>query len=207
MAVRPRASEKMLVIVSISVFVVLAGTFAGLSYKAHKTVLETREETKVINAAIRKLQSKIDKLPAMQAERDELAARMAENEKILPAAEEIENLMTMLSEQAALSDCKVSDFSLVAGAPTPGMRPGAAAAAAYKKVNFSCAVSSNKLRKGFYSACKFLNLLERYERFIAADDFTIRVGGDAEISMHLDLTAHTYTFTGKMAGGSAAGVR
>jgi Tfp pilus assembly protein PilO len=208
MAMRGRASERTLLIVSISVFVVLIGTFSALSYRAKNEIERIEGETKVIERDIRQLQKKIDQLPDLEKERDRLAAVSKEAEKILPDAEEIEGLMTMLSEQAALSDCIISDFSLVPDTRGGGaMAARGAAAAAYKKVKFECTVSSNKLKKGYYCACKFLNLLERYERFIAADDFTVRAGTDAEVSMHLDLSAHTYTFTGTKATPGAAGGR
>jgi predicted GNAT superfamily acetyltransferase len=62
--------------------------------------------------------------------------------------------------------------------------------------------------KGYYSACKFLNLLERYERFIAVDGFSMSAGRGADTSMSMDISAHTYMFTGKKAAGkSTAGGR
>jgi Tfp pilus assembly protein PilO len=206
MAVRARTSEKTLMIASIAVFVVLVGAFGVLCYRTNKEIKKINKETEAIKAQSRELQVKIDKLPGMEKERAELAAQMTEYEKILPDAEEIENLMTMLSEQADLSDCDVSDFSLIADR-TPVGRGRGAATGAYKKVKFDCTVSSSKKRKGYYCACKFLNLLERYERFIAADNFTLRAGQDADTAMHLDLSAHTYTFTGKMAPAAAAAGR
>jgi Tfp pilus assembly protein PilO len=205
MAVRARTSEKTLMIASVAVFVVLVAVFAVLCFRSHKQIKKIQKETEAIKKKSRELQVKIDKLPGMEKERAELAAQMAEYEKVLPDAEEIDKLMTMLSEQADLSDCDVSDFSLIADRAPAGR--GRAATAAYKKVKFDCTVSSAKKRKGYYCACKFLNLLERYERFIAADNFTLRAGQDADTAMHLDLSAHTYTFTGKMAPAAGAAGR
>ena len=79
------------------------------------------------------------------------------------------------------------------------MRGGGAGQAAYKKIKFECSVSSRKPRKGYFSACKFLNLLERYKRFIAADEFEIKAGKTGGASMTMDLSAHTYMFTGQKA--------
>ncbi len=206
MAVRARASEKTLLIVSVAVFVVLIGLFTFLSYTTKQNITKAEDATRALKVEISKLDQKIKKIPAAKEKKDELEAMMEEYERILPDAEEIENLMTMLSEQAVLSDCNVSDFSPLSDSPGGRQRGTAAAAGSYKKVKFDCTVSSSKRRRGFYCASKFLNLLERYERFISTDEFTLRAGTDAETAMHLDLTAHTYTFTGTMAAtGAAAG--
>jgi Tfp pilus assembly protein PilO len=198
MAVRARTSEKTLIIIYVSVFVVLIGVFVGLSYKTWKEIELIRAETEELRIQIADLEVKIAKLPALRKQRNELLAQMAEYEKMLPDAKDIAQLMTTLSDQAGRSDCSISDFTLL---PDTQRGPaGTAGGGAYKKVKFTCTVSSAKRQKGYYSACRFLNLLELYERFIAADNFTLSAGTDAETSMGLNLAAHTYTFTGVKPG-------
>lgn len=198
---RVRTPEKTLMIVSIIVSFVLVAGISAFCYLKWKKIEEVRMEAEKLSKEAKELQKKIDKLDEKKVERDRLAEQIDEYEKILPDAKEVENLMTMLSELGGRSDCTVSDFSLV-----EIRRRGAAAAGAaggtYEKVPFDCSVSSGKEGKGYYCACRFLNLLERYERFIAADRFTIDGGrGSGDTAMSMDLSAHTYMFTGRKSAG------
>lgn len=192
---RVRIPEKTLVIVSIAVaFVVVAG-LSALCYSKHRKIEGINKETSELRKQVQELQKKINLLPLLEEEMDELVEQIVEYEKILPDAKEVENLMIMLSEQANKSDCSVGDFSLIETRRTMAARRSAGQAA-YQKIKFECSVSSRKLGKGYFSACKFLNLLETYKRFIAVDDFDIKGGKKEGISMTMNLSAHTYVFTG-----------
>ncbi len=193
--VKIRIPEKTLLIVSIAVSVVLVGSFSALCYMKWKAVEKVRQECDVLTRKANELQKKINKLGEKEEERDRLAEKIHEYEKILPDAKEVENLMTMLSEQGRRSDCDVRDFSLVE--KRGGGRGRSTGGGTYEKVKFECSISSKKPGKGYYSACRFLNLLERYERFIAVDEFSMSGGRGSDISMGMDISAHTYMFTGK----------
>ncbi len=191
---RVRTPEKTLMIISIIVSFVLVAGLSALCYMNWKKVQEVGEETDKLTKKADGLQRKIDKLDEKQEERDLLAKKIHEYEKILPDAKEVENLMTMLSEQGRRSDCIVKDFSLVEKRTA---RRGQAAGGVYAKVQFECSAVSSKPGKGYFCACKFLNLLERYERFIAVDDLVITGGKKGSATMAMDVSAHTYMFTGK----------
>lgn len=198
---RVRTPEKTLMIISIIISFVLVAGLSALCYMKRKKVQEVREETNKLVKEAEALQKKIDKLDEKREERDRLAAEIHEYEKILPDAKEVENLMTMLSDQGLRSDCSVKDFSLVEKRVA---RRGRAAENVYGKVEFECSISSSKPGKGYFCACKFLNLLERYERFIAVDDLMITGGKKDDTTMAMDVSAHTYMFTGKKVQSGAA---
>lgn len=194
---RVRTPEKTLMIISIIVSFVLVAGFSALCYMKQKAIEEVRKESDKLAKQANELQKKIDMLGTKEEERDRLAKEIHEYEKILPDAKEVENLMTMLSEQGRRSGCTVRDFSLIESRGARGR--GGVAGGAYEKVRFECSVSSSKEGKGYFCACKFLNLLERYERFIAVDTLSIAGGRKGDAAMVMDVSAHTYMFTGKKA--------
>ncbi len=193
-------NEKQKLLATIGVFLFLAGALGGYGWWQWKKIQETEKQIKRMHAEIAKLSNKIKQIPEMERLRDALSKKITEYEKILPDKKEVEGLMSMLSEQAELAGCKVHDFSLVGGKRRLGM-----AAGPYRKIRFQCTVTSSREGKGYIAAMTFLNLLERYKRFIAADSFSIAKGGGEGESMQMRLNAHTYMFTG--AGPSATGGR
>ncbi len=199
---RARMPEKTILLICIAVIAVLTLGMLALCHFKLKAIKKVRQETADLAKKAGELQKKISKLTEKEEERDRFAIEIEEYEKMLPDAKEVEGLMTVLSEQARFSECEVSDFSLVA--ERARMVRGGAPQTTYTKVNFEVSLSCRKRQKGYFAACKFLNLLERYERFIAADTFTVKSGKGMGESMSMELKAHTYVFTGKKA---AAGGR
>jgi Tfp pilus assembly protein PilO len=183
--------EKQKLLVAIAVAVILAAGLAYLIYRERNVATETQTSIDTCRTAIKAAEAKIAEIPKLEAERQELIKFVEDYVRILPDEKEVEALLETLSElkdQAGLAPDAIESFQFAQDSTSMRGRPTSA--------NFQRYIRKVDLKANFFQFVTFVNLLERYKRFIQVDSFGIKPkteGGGSALDIVMQLSTFTYT--------------
>ncbi len=185
--------ERQKLIASIAAVVAVAAGLLYLIYRERTISAETEASIRNCRINIKTAEEKIAQIPALDAERTRLTEVVEEYVRILPDEKEVEALLETLSElkqEAGLVPDAIESFTFV---PEP-----AAAGRHATSANFQKYIRQVRLRATLFQFATFVNLLERYKRFIQVDSFNIRPQAEGmEHDINMQMSTFTYSRTKK----------
>lgn len=180
--------EKQKMAIALAVVIAIAAGLLFLIYKERSLAVATQAKIDKCRKDIKACEAKIAEIPALEAERNRLTAVVEEYVRILPDEKEVEALLETLSElkdQSGLAPDAIESFTFVPE-PASSTRGGTSA-------NFQKYIRQVRLRATLFQFATFVNLLERYKRFIQVDNFNIPGGDTREHDISMQMSTFTYT--------------
>jgi Tfp pilus assembly protein PilO len=190
--------ERQKLLVTIASIAAVAVGLLYLDYREYTALAETRNTIENTRAAIKAAEAKIAEIPTLEAERARLTEVVEENVRILPDEKEVESLLETLSElkdQSGLTPDAIESFQFAQESASARGRSTASA-------NFQKYICQVRLRATLFQFATFVNLLERYKRFVQVDSFSMKpeaTGAELDVNMQMS----TFTYTRGAKGGAA----
>lgn len=183
--------EKQKMIIAAAVGVLLVGVLLYLTYSAKTQKEAAEKDIAAFQKRFREARERIKEIPALRQKEFELNNAVNEYVKILPTEQEVEKMYDT-----------VNDLKDEAGIQLSSYRPGKQAGKSRQKMssNFQMHTRDIRISGNFFAIVKFINLIERYKRFMRVESFDLKpTEGDI-----LDSTVKfsTFTYTPKKASKS-----
>ena len=191
--------ERQKLLIVIAGLAAIAVGILYLLYREYTSAQETQVSIENTRMAIKTAEAKIVDIPSLEAERARLTEVVEENVRILPDEKEVEALLETLSElkdQSGLAPDAIDSFQFV-------QEPASAKGRGTTSANFQKYVRQVRLRATLFQFAVFVNLLERYKRFIQVDSFSMKPQAEgAELDINMQMSTFTYSRASK--GGASS---
>jgi len=180
-------TEQHKLIIAAGIGLVVVGVLVYLIYDAQSQIKQARTEITTCRQNIVKARQRIEEIPALREKRYALTNAVEEYVRILPNGAEIEALLDTVSDLRKEAEVELTSFRIVRGATR---RRGGSR-------SFEKHTRQTKLVGPFFNIAKFVNLLERYKRFMSVESFSMKPKEDTPQGgkvLGVDLKFSTYTY-------------
>jgi len=175
--------EKHKLIIAGVIGVLVVGAMLYLTYSAYQQKQAAEQEIVKYQDRLRKARDRIKEIPALRQREFELSTAVNEYVKILPTSGEVNKLYDT-----------INDLKDEAGVQLLSYRVGRASGGRRKmSSNFQMHTRDLKLVGDFFSIAKFINLIERYKRFMRVESFDMKPSEGGQIDSTLKFSTFTYT--------------
>lgn len=178
--------EKQRMMIAAAVGVLLVGVLLYLTYSARKQKELAEQNIATYMKKTRDARDKIKQIPALRQEEFQLDNDVKEYVRILPKEAEINKLYEIVNDLKDEAGVKLERYTI--GREAKGRKKMSA--------SFQTHTRDLKLKGKFFSVAKFINLIERYKRFMRVESFDLKPGGDEgvdELDASLKFSTFTYT--------------
>ncbi|MEW6355950.1 MAG: type 4a pilus biogenesis protein PilO [Planctomycetota bacterium] len=172
--------QKLMVAAAIGILVVAVLLY--MIYSAQSQIQAARTEITNYRQKIVKAQERIKEIPALREKRYALTNAVEEYVRILPDGREVETLLDTLSDLKKEAEIELTSFRIMQEA-----RRGRGGSQ-----NFEKHTRQAKLIGPFFNIAKFINLLERYKRFMSVESFTMKPKEGTMLNVELRFSTYTY---------------
>lgn len=183
-------SEKQKLIVAAGVGVALVGVMLYLTVTARTQIQQARNDIAQFQKQSKDAKQRISEIPALKQKEFQLSNAVNEYVKILPTEKEVNALYDTLN-----------DLKDTAGVMLSGLKLSSGSAASQKKMsaNFQMHTRDTKVSGPFFKVCTFINLLERYKRFMRVEVIGMKpIGEGGQVQLDAALRFSTFTYQPKV---------
>jgi Tfp pilus assembly protein PilO len=189
-------SEGRKTLISVAVMMLLlAGVTTWLVLGANATHrLESSISTK--SAKLAEIREKQGAIPALRQEQQRLAGELTEYETILPNDRELNKIFDTLSEYEKTAGLEIQVFNPVREKEDKR----AVSETSYKRVSYDLDLVGD-----FFSAVRFISLLENHNRFVRIDSFSVKQKSEDDPVNEISLKLSTFVYDPKAKSAAPAG--
>ncbi|NOZ23612.1 MAG: type 4a pilus biogenesis protein PilO [Planctomycetes bacterium] len=180
MAIELTEQQKLLAAAGVGIVVV--GVLLYMIYDSQSQIQKARTEIITYRKKIVKAQQRIKEIPALREKRYALTNAVEEYVKILPDGREVEALLDTLSDLRKEAEVELISFRI-----TREARRGKGGSRKFEKHTRQA-----KLVGEFFNIAKFINLLERYKRFMSVESFSLKPKEGKMLDVDLKFSTYTY---------------
>jgi len=174
-------SEQQKLIIAGGVGLVVVAVLLYMVYDAQAQIQKARKEITSYRQKIVTAQQRIKEIPALREKRYALTNAVEEYVRILPNGREVEALLDTVSDLKKEAEIELMSFRIERGQRRRG-----------GSRNFEKHTRQTKVVGEFFNIAKFINLLERYKRFMSVESFEMKPKEKKMIDADLKFSTYTY---------------